>query len=100
MSKSRNNLIDIFLPEKKLRKQIMSIVSNSEALEDPKDPDSCNIFALYAILAEKDDISKMRRNYEKGGYGYGHAKTELFEIILSKSKSLLSTDKSKPLENK
>ena len=58
MSKSRNNLIDIFLPEKKLRKQIMSIVSNSEALEDPKDPDICNIFALYAILAEKDGVSR------------------------------------------
>jgi len=86
MSKSRNNLIDIFLPEKKLRKQIMSIVSNSEALEDPKDPDSCNIFALYAILAEKDDISKMRRNYEKGGYGYGHAKQALYELILEKFK--------------
>ena len=86
MSKSRNNLIDIFLPEKKLRKQIMSIVSNSEALEDPKDPDSCNIFALYAILAEKDDTSKMRRNYEKGGYGYGHAKQALYELILEKFK--------------
>ena len=80
MSKSRNNLIDIFLPEKKLRKQIMSIVSNSEALEDPKDPDICNIFALYAILAEKDDTAKMRRNYEKGGYGYGHAKLSLIHI--------------------
>ena len=86
MSKSRNNLIDIFLPEKKLRKQIMSIVSNSEALEDPKDPDICNIFALYAILAEKDDIAKMRRNYEKGGYGYGHAKQVLYELILEKFK--------------
>jgi len=86
MSKSRNNLIDIFLPEKKLRKQIMSIVSNSEALEDPKDPDSCNIFALYAILAEKDDIAKMRRDYKKGGYGYGHAKQALYELILEKFK--------------
>ena len=86
MSKSRNNLIDIFLPEKKLRKQIMSIVSNSEALEDPKDPDICNIFALYAILAEKDDTAKMRRNYEKGGYGYGHAKQALYELILEKFK--------------
>ena len=87
MSKSRNNLIDIFLPEKKLRKQIMSIVSNSEALEDPKIPDSCNIFALYAILAEKDDVSKMRRNYEEGGYGYGHAKQALYELILEKFKA-------------
>ena len=87
MSKSRNNLIDIFLPEKKLRKQIMSIVSNSEALEDPKDPDGCNIFALYALLAEKDAVSKMRTSYEKGGFGYGHAKQALYELILEKFKA-------------
>ena len=71
MSKSRNNLIDIFLPEKKLRKQIMSIISNSEALEEPKKPDNCNIFALYSILAEPAAIDEMRGLYEKGGYGYG-----------------------------
>jgi tryptophanyl-tRNA synthetase len=86
MSKSRNNLIDIFLPEKKLRKQIMSIVSNSEALEDPKNPDNCNIYALYSILAEKDTVAKMRTNYEQGGYGYGHAKQALYELILEKFK--------------
>lgn len=84
MSKSRNNLIDIFLPEKKLRKQIMSIVSNSEALEDPKNPDTCNIFAIYSILAEADAIVEMRSKYEKGGYGYGHAKQALYELILEK----------------
>lgn len=86
MSKSRNNLIDIFLPEKKLRKQIMSIVSNSEALEAPKNPDNCNIFALYSLLAESGDISNMRARYEKGGFGYGHAKQELYELILEKFK--------------
>jgi tryptophanyl-tRNA synthetase len=86
MSKSRNNLIDIFLPEKKLRKQIMSIVSNSEALEDPKNPDNCNIYALYSILAEKDTVANMRKNYEQGGYGYGHAKQALYELILEKFK--------------
>ena len=84
MSKSRNNLIDIFLPDKKLRKQIMSIVSNSEALEDPKDPDNCNIFSLYSIIASPDAVAEMRNNYEKGGYGYGHAKQELYELILEK----------------
>ena len=84
MSKSRNNLIDIFLPDKKLRKQIMSIVSNSEALEDPKDPDSCNIFSLYSIIAAPDAIAEMRNNYENGGYGYGHAKQALYELILEK----------------
>lgn len=87
MSKSRNNLIDIFLPEKKLRKQIMSIVSNSEALEDPKNPDTCNIFAIYSILADSTAISEMRLKYEKGGYGYGHAKQALFELILDKFQS-------------
>lgn len=86
MSKSRSNLIDIFLPEKKLRKQIMSIVSNSEALEDPKDPERCNIFTLYSILATNDAISIMRKNYEEGGYGYGHAKQALYELILDKFK--------------
>jgi len=84
MSKSRNNLIDIFLPDKKLRKQIMSIVSNSEALEDPKDPDNCNIFSLYSIIASPDAVAEMRNNYEKGGYGYGHAKQALYELILEK----------------
>jgi tryptophanyl-tRNA synthetase len=84
MSKSRNNLIDIFLPDKKLRKQIMSIVSNSEALEDPKDPDNCNIFSLYSIIASPGAVAEMRNNYEKGGYGYGHAKQALYELILDK----------------
>ena len=87
MSKSRNNIIDIFLPEKQLRKQIMSIVSNSEALEDPKNPDTCNVFALYSILADSNDISEMKSKYEKGGYGYGHAKQALFELILDKFQS-------------
>jgi tryptophanyl-tRNA synthetase len=84
MSKSRNNLIDIFLPDKKLRKQIMSIVSNSEALEDPKNPDNCNIFSLYSIIAAPDAVAEMRNNYENGGYGYGHAKQALYELILEK----------------
>lgn len=86
MSKSRNNLIDIFLPEKKLRKQIMSIVSNSEALEDSKNPDNCTIFALYSILANEEAVLTMRANYEKGGYGYGHAKQALYELIIEKFK--------------
>ena len=87
MSKSRNNLIDIFLPDKKLRKQIMSIVSNSEPLEAPKDPSACNIFALYSLLADESAIAEMKGKYEKGGYGYGHAKQELYELILDKFKT-------------
>jgi tryptophanyl-tRNA synthetase len=82
MSKSYNNFIDVFLPEKKLRKQIMGIVTDSTPLEDPKDPDTCNAFALYSLLASDSQIEEMRQNYLKGGYGYGHAKQALFELIL------------------
>jgi tryptophanyl-tRNA synthetase len=84
MSKSRNNFIDIFLPEKQLRKQVMAIVSDSKELEDVKDPDTCNIFAIFKLLANPKEIEEMRRNYLAGGYGYGHAKQALFELILTK----------------
>jgi tryptophanyl-tRNA synthetase len=84
MSKSRNNFIDIFLPEKQLRKQVMAIVSDSKELEDVKDPDTCNIFAIYKLLANPAEIEEMRKNYLEGGYGYGHAKQALFELILTK----------------
>ncbi len=84
MSKSRNNFINIFLPEKKLRKQIMSIETDSTPLEDPKDWSTCNCFALYQFLATEEEIMTMKSNYEKGGYGYGHAKQALFELILTK----------------
>ncbi len=82
MSKSKGNTINIFLPEKKLRKQIMSIKTDSTALEDPKDWSTCNSFAIYSLLASDDEIATMKANYEKGGYGYGHAKQALFELIL------------------
>jgi tryptophanyl-tRNA synthetase len=84
MSKSRNNFIDIFLPEKQLRKQVMAIVSDSKELEDVKDPDTCNIFAIYKLLANPEEIEEMRKYYLAGGYGYGHAKQALFELILTK----------------
>ena len=84
MSKSRHNYIDIFLPEKQLRKQIMSIVSDSTPLEEPKNPDTCHTFALYRLLANQDQITQMRANYLGGNYGYGHAKQALFELILEK----------------
>ena len=84
MSKSKGNIINIFLPEKQLRKQIMSIQTDSTPLEDPKDWKTCNCFALYSLLAEKDDVETMKANYEKGGYGYGHAKQALYEVILEK----------------
>ncbi|MFM7596029.1 MAG: tryptophan--tRNA ligase [Flavobacteriales bacterium] len=84
MSKSRNNIIDIFEDEKALRKRIMSIASDSTPLEDPKNPDTCNVFSIYQLLAEPSEIQLMRSNYLSGGYGYGHAKQALFELICSK----------------
>ncbi|MDE0535327.1 tryptophan--tRNA ligase [Tenacibaculum sp. L6] len=84
MSKSRNNFINIFLPDKKLRKQIMAIQTDSKALEDPKDPDTDNVFAIYKLLASEEQIAEMRANYENGGYGYGHAKQALYELIIDK----------------
>lgn len=83
MSKSRNNFINIFLPEKQLRKQVMSIQTDSKELEDPKDPETCKIFALYRLLASPSEIEVMKTNYLAGGYGYGHAKQALFELILT-----------------
>lgn len=84
MSKSRNNFINIFLDDKALRKQIMSIQTDSTPLEDPKDWKTCNCFAVYSLLASESEVATMKVNYEKGGYGYGHAKQALFELIVEK----------------
>lgn len=84
MSKSYNNYINIFLPDKALRKQIMKIVTDETPLEAPKNPDTCNVFAIYSLLANTDQISNMRNNYTEGNYGYGHAKQALFELIINK----------------
>jgi len=84
MSKSRDNFINVFLPEKQLRKQVMSILTDSRELEDPKDPDTCHIFAIYKLLASSGEQDEMRKSYRAGGYGYGHAKQALFELILTK----------------
>lgn len=84
MSKSYNNFINIFLPEKELKKVVMSIVTDNTPLEAAKNPDSCNVFALYRLLADKDQIAAMRENYLRGGYGYGSAKTALYELLLEK----------------
>jgi len=86
MSKSRGNIIDIFIDDKALRKQIMGIESDSTPLEDPKNPDTCNIFALYKLIANEEQIFKMRQQYLSGNYGYGHAKQALFELICEKFK--------------
>ena len=87
MSKSYDNIIDIFLPEKQLRKKIMSIVTDSTPMEEPKNPDTCNVFAIYGLLAEVPQIEQLREKYLGGNYGYGHAKQELFELILEKFKT-------------
>ena len=84
MSKSRGNYIDVLLPEKALRTQIMSIVSDSTPLEEPKDPSKCATFALYKLIANESETDQMRKNYLAGNYGYGHAKQALFELILTK----------------
>ena len=84
MSKSKNNIIDIFAEEKVLKKQIMSIKTDSKGIDDAKDWRNCNLFKIYALLAKKNEIECMKKNYELGGYGYGHAKNELFELILKK----------------
>ena len=84
MSKSYGNTIDLFLPDKKLRKQVMSIVTDSTPLEEPKNPDNDNVFALYSLLASPEQQQEMRKKYEAGNYGYGHAKQELFELITKK----------------
>ncbi|MEM1137045.1 MAG: tryptophan--tRNA ligase [Bacteroidota bacterium] len=82
MSKSYNNYIDIFLEGKALKKQVMSIETDSKSLEEPKDPDTCNVFKIYALLADDELIAEMREKYLGGNYGYGHAKKELLELII------------------
>jgi len=87
MSKSANNIINIFLDDKAIRKQVMSIETDSTPLEDPKNPDTCNAFAIYSLLADEAQIAQMRTNYIGGNYGYGHAKQALFELIIEKFKT-------------
>ncbi len=84
MSKSKSNTIDIFLPDKALRKQIMGIVTDSTPLEEPKNPEQDNVFALYKLLATEEETAAMHANYTGGNYGYGHAKQALFEKIVER----------------
>ena len=84
MSKSKGNTINLFQPDKKLRKQLMGIVTDSTPMEDPKDPTNDNVFALYKLLASDEQIETMSANYLAGNYGYGHAKQALYEVILQK----------------
>ena len=84
MSKSYGNIIDIFEADKPLRKTIMSIVTDSTSLEEPKDPDADTTFKLFSLLATPQETTEMRQNYLAGGYGYGHAKQALYELIIRK----------------
>jgi tryptophanyl-tRNA synthetase len=86
MSKSRNNIINIFLEDKPLRKQIMGIETDSTPLEEPKNPETCKIFAIYKLLASEEQITTMKEKYKNANrdFGYGHAKQALFELIVEK----------------
>ena len=89
MSKSRGNIINIFLDDKALRKQIMSVETDSTPLEEPKNPDSCKIFAIYKLVANETQIAEMKIKYANANkdFGYGHAKQLLFELLLSNFKT-------------
>ncbi len=84
MSKSYNNYIDIFLPEKELKKVIQTIVTDSTPLEDPKDPDTCNVYNIFKLIASEEENLEIRSKYKAGGFGYGHAKAALLAKILEK----------------
>lgn len=84
MSKSKGNIINLFLPDKQLRKQIMAIQTDSTPLEDPKDPDKDNVFNIYKLVATKEQTAEIREKYEAGGYGYGHAKQALFDLLITR----------------
>jgi tryptophanyl-tRNA synthetase len=84
MSKSRNNFINIFVDDKALLKQIKSIETDSTPLEEPKNPDTCNVFALYKLLGSTEEVTDLRAKYEAGNYGYGHAKQALYDLMVVK----------------
>ena len=81
MSKSYGNTIDIFTEGKGLKKRVMAIQTDSTDLEDPKDPDTCNVYSLIKLFAEEDQQKEIAEKYRAGGYGYGHAKKELLGMI-------------------
>jgi len=83
MSKSYNNTIPIFGKEKEIKKQVMSIVTDCKGLEEPKDPENCNVVALFKLFANEAEVEEMKAKYRAGNYGYGHAKKELFDKMWS-----------------
>ncbi len=82
MSKSYNNTIEIFEPEKSVKKKVMRIVTDSTLVEDPKDPDKCNVFALLKLFADEDELNQWQDRYRSGGMGYGEAKKRLVELMI------------------
>mgnify|MGYP001191011202 FL=1 len=86
MSKSYNNCIHIFEDERILKKQIMKIQTDSKSLDEKKDPENCNIFKIYKLIGDQKQCSSLEKKYRNGGFGYGHAKSELLDLILSKYK--------------
>ncbi|NJN43150.1 MAG: tryptophan--tRNA ligase [Flammeovirgaceae bacterium] len=86
MSKSYHNTINIFLPDAELKKQVFSIVTDSTPLEAPKNPDTDNVFALYKLIADKEQTEELCKKYKAGNFGYGHAKQALLDLILVKYK--------------
>ena len=86
MSKSKNNTINIFLPEKKLRSQIMGIKTDSKSVNEPKNPDECILFEIYSILGDQNQVNTLRQKYIKGEIAYGDSKQALFELIMEKFK--------------
>jgi tryptophanyl-tRNA synthetase len=82
MSKSYGNAIEIFEPEKSMKKKIMKMVTDSTPVEEPKDPDKCNVFALLKLVASEEELAEWDGHYRSGGMGYGEAKKRLAELII------------------
>ncbi|MHC4533326.1 MAG: tryptophan--tRNA ligase [Planctomycetota bacterium] len=97
MSKSYGNTIEIFEPEKSAKKKIMKIVTDSTPVEDPKDPDKCNVYALLKLVASPDELADWENKYQNGGMGYGQAKKRLAELMLDYFKPF--REKRSELEN-
>lgn len=87
MSKSKNNIINIFQSDKALHKQIMSVKTDSKTIEEPKDPESCNVFKLFSLIANPGPIEDLKKQYLAGGMGYGHAKQTLFKLMVERFKT-------------
>ena len=81
MSKSYDNTIEIFEPENKVKKKVMRIKTDSTPVEDPKDPENCNAFALLKLVAEAEELAEWEEKYRKGGVGYGTVKKRVVELL-------------------